>query len=782
MRLAPLVGRRRSRTAATILAAAVISAVIHARPRWQNARVPADRATPPVAPTSPGLVVDAQGRGTFAVAAPRAHSVDLCIRRGAAEHRQRLRHVDGGLHWDHVSGMTPGTLYGLRADGPWDPAAGLLCNPRKLLVDPWGRGVSHSSPLLSSFFPFEVDAMLDRVGGQRRRDGTDNGDDAVWSVVVSDAFDWQGDPRPLVGWGSTVLYELHVKGFTQLHPELPPEQRGTYAGLGHPAVTGYLRDLGVTAVELLPIHAAMDEPHLTRLGLTNYWGYSTLSYFAPEPSLATAAAQSAGAQAVVDEVRTMVRSLHAAGLEVILDVVYNHTAEGGADGPALSLRGLDNLEYYWTDHGRFLDVTGTGGTLDPRSVHVLDLILASLRYWVQEMHVDGFRFDLATTLGRNAHGFDPDHPLLRAIATDPVLRGVKLIAEPWDVGTDGWQTGRFPAPFAEWNDAFRDEVRAFWLSDRAMRERSGNDAIGGVRDLATRLAGSSDLFTAADPHELPAGRSLRSPWASVNYVTAHDGFTLRDLTVYETKRNEANGEDNRDGTCDNRSYHHGHEGELPVRAAGAAEIETARRRTARSLLATLLLASGTPMLTAGDERMRTQQGNNNAYCQDNEISWMDWSRTPHIDGLQRTVARLLRLRAEHPQLRAPHFLRPADPAALDADQVAWFGADGLPMSHADWMDPSQHLLAMLRPAVRGREGAEHLLVVLSAEAEPVRWPLPDAPWPQGGARVLLDTALESPEELSPAPPAGRSVLVAPGAVVVLGIAPEAPGRPAERLS
>src|SRR5699024_3269003 len=568
---------RRSRTAATILAAPVISAVIHARPRWQNARVPADRATPPVAPTSPGLVVDAQGRGTFAVAAPRAHSVDLCIRRGAAEHRQRLRHVDGGLHWDHVSGMTPGTLYGLRADGPWEPAAGLLCNPRRLLVDPWGRGISHSSPLLSSFFPFEVDAMLDRVGGQRRRDGTDNGDDAVWSVVVSDAFDWQGDPRPHVDRGSTVLYELHVKGFTQLHPELPPEQRGTYAGLGHPAVTGYLRDLGVTAVELLPIHAAMDEPHLTRLGLTNYWGYSTLSYFAPEPSLATAAAQSAGAQAVVDEVRTMVRSLHAAGLEVILDVVYNHTAEGGADGPALSLRGLANLEYYWTDHGRFLDVTGTGGTLDPRSVHVLDLILASLRYWVQEMHVDGFRFDLAATLGRDDQGFRPDHPLLRAIATDPVLRGVKLIAEPWDVGTDGWQTGRFPAPFAEWNDAFRDEVRAFWLSDRAMRERSGNDAIGGVRDLATRLAGSSDLFTAADPHELPAGRSLRSPWASVNYVTAHDGFTLRDLTVYETKRNEANGEDNRHGNCDNRSYHHGHEGELPVRAAGAAEIETARR-------------------------------------------------------------------------------------------------------------------------------------------------------------------------------------------------------------
>ncbi|HEX7351769.1 glycogen debranching protein GlgX [Brachybacterium sp.] len=744
-----------------------------------------DRATPPVAPTSPGLVVDDLGRGTFAVAAPRAGTVDLCIRRGTTEHRQRLRHFDGGLRWGHVTGMTPGTRYGLRVDGPWDPAGGMLCSPYKLLLDPWGRGVSHSSPLLSSFFPFEVDAMLDRVGDGSRRDEVDNGDDAVWSVVVTDTFDWQDDLRPKVDWDSTVLYEMHVKGFTELHPDLPPEQRGTYAGLGHPAVTGYLRSLGVTSVELLPIHAAMDEAHLTRLGLTNYWGYSTMSYFAPDPSLATAAAQNAGAQAVVDEVRTMVRTLHAAGFEVILDVVYNHTAEGGADGPSLSLRGLDNLEYYWSDHGRFFDVTGTGGTLDPRSVHVMDLILASLRYWVQEMHVDGFRFDLAATLGRDDSGFRPDHPLLRAIATDPVLRGVKLIAEPWDVGTGGWQTGGFPVPFAEWNDAFRDDVRAFWLSDRAMRERSGNSALGGVRDLATRLAGSSDLFTARDPLELPPGRSLRSPWASINYVTAHDGFTLRDLTVYETKRNDANGEDNRDGTSDNRSYHHGHEGELPdggEGVAGAREIEAARRRTARSMLATLLLASGTPMLTAGDERGRTQQGNNNAYCQDNEISWVEWTRSARADDLRETTSRLLRLRGEHPQLRSPHFLRPAEPAALDAGQVAWFRGDGRPMTHEDWMDPTQHLLAMLRPAVRGREGAEHLLVILSSEAAAVQFPLPEAPWPQGAARVLLDTAAESPGSLVIAPVADRTVRIEPGAVVVLGIAADAAGGAPERLS
>ena len=741
---------------------------------WNTGPVPDDRfdrATPPVAPTAPGLVVDGRGDGTFAVAAPRARGVDLCVRQGAAEHRQRLRHYDGGLHWDHVTGMTPGTRYGLRVDGPWEPEQGMLANPRKLLLDPWARGVSHSSPLLSAFFPFEVDSMLDRIGERPVRSEVDSGETAVWSEVVEDSFDWQDDLRPMVDWDSTVLYELHVKGFTQLHPALPPEQRGTYAGLGHPAVTGYLRELGVTSLELLPVHAAMDEPHLTRRGLTNYWGYSTMSYFAPEPSLATAASQQAGAQAVLDEVKTMVRSLHAAGFEVILDVVYNHTAEGGAEGPSLSLRGLDNLEYYWTDHGIPQDVTGTGGTLDPRSVHTMDLVLGSLRHWVQEMHVDGFRFDLATTLGRDDRGFRPDHPLLRAIATDPVLRGVKLIAEPWDVGTGGWQTGNFPVPFAEWNDAFRDDVRSFWLADRAARERSGQAAIGGVRDLATRLAGSSDMFTRQDPPGLPAGRSLRAPWASINYVTAHDGFTLRDLTAYESKHNEANGEDNRDGTSDNRSFHHGHEGELPPGDPRREEIEAARRRTARSVLATLLLASGTPMLTAGDERGRTQRGNNNAYCQDNEISWVDWRRRRPAEQLRETVVRLLQLRGEHPQLRSPQFLRPADPEALDAGQIAWFDETGAPMAHEAWMDPARHVLVMLRPAVHGREGAEHLLVILSGADAPTEVRLPAAPWPQGPAKVLLDTALPSPGQLPTGPVADRSVTVAPGSVVVLGIAP-----------
>ncbi|MGO1388493.1 glycogen debranching protein GlgX [Brachybacterium alimentarium] len=743
---------------------------------------PPDRAAPPVTPTSPGLVVDELGRGTFAVAAPRAEAVDLCIRHGSTEHRQRLRHVDGGLHWDQVTSMVPGTRYGLRVHGPWDPGAGQFANPQRLLQDPWGRGISHSSPLLSSFFPFDVDAMLDRVEERPRCAEADNGEDAVWSVVVSDAFDWQEDLRPILEWDASVLYELHVKGFTAQHPALPAEQRGTYAGLGHPAVTSYLRDLGVTGVELLPIHAAMDEPHLTRLGMTNYWGYSTMSFFAPEPSLATAAAQAAGAQAVLDEVKTMIRALHAAGLEVILDVVYNHTAEGGADGPSLSLRGLDNLEYYWTDSGAFRDMTGTGGTLDPRSVHVMDLILGSLRYWVQELHVDGFRFDLAATLGRDDRGFRADHPLLRAIATDPVLRGVKLIAEPWDVGTGGWQTGSFPPPFAEWNDAFRDQVRAFWLSDQAVRARTGDESLGGIRDLATRLAGSSDLLTAQDPPGLPAGRSLRAPWASINYLTAHDGFTLRDLTTYECKRNDANGEGGRDGTDDNRSWNHGHEGEVDPRAEDSARILELRTRTARSLLATLLLASGTPMLTAGDEFGRTQRGNNNAYCQDNEISWIDWSPTPRGRALRETVTRILTLRGKHLQLRTRHFLRPADVEQLAPDQVAWFGADGEGLSHEDWMDPSRHLLAMLRPAPRGRTDADHLLVILSAASEDTAVRLPGSPWPQGIARVLLDTSLERQDDLPASPLTERTVLVPAGSVVVLGIAADGPVESPERLS
>ncbi|EWS83027.1 glycogen debranching protein GlgX [Brachybacterium phenoliresistens] len=688
------------------------------------------------APVSPGLHVGQDGSGTFAVVAPRAQAVDLCIRRGRTETRHRLRRVDGPLHWDRVTGMTPGTEYGIRVYGRWDPEAGHFANPEMLLLDPYARGVSHASPLLTSMFPYEVDSMLEPVSAELAPSPFDSGPTAVWSVHLDGSFDWQEDRAPRTPWEDTVLYEAHVKGLTALHPRVPSAQRGTYAGLGHRAVTDHLRSLGVTAIELMPIHAAMDEPHLTRLGLTNYWGYSTLSFLAPNPALATAAAQRAGAQAVLDEVRTMVRSLHAAGIEVILDVVYNHTAEGGALGPSLSLRGLDAAEYYWLSEGSFLDVTGTGGTLDPRSVHVMDLILASLRYWAQEVHVDGFRFDLATALARDDGGFRADHPLLRAISTDPVLRGLKLIAEPWDVGSYGWRTGGFLPPFAEWNDAFRDGVRGYWLAQPRERERSGDPAIGGVRDLATRLAGSSDLFTRQDPSDLPAGRTLRSAWASVNYLTAHDGFTLADLTSYDDKHNEANGEDGRDGTEANRSWNHGHEGPVDPGTADGARIAAQRRRTRRSMLATLLLASGTPMITAGDELSRTQQGNNNAYCQDNEISWVDWSLAESEESCIATVRTLLALRREHPQLRTRAFPRPADPADLREDQVAWFGREGEELSHEDWFDPRRHVLQMLRP------GPEHVLVVISGADRDLEVTLPAQPWPTGTPRIVLDTSRE----------------------------------------
>jgi glycogen operon protein len=733
-----------------------------------------------VPPTAPGLRVDAEGFGVIAVAAPRAEHVDLCVRKGDTEQRRRLRHVDGGLHWDTVAGMTPGTVYGLRVHGPWEPENGHWFNENKLLLDPYARAVSHASPLLSAMFPHQVNAMLDEVGDlahpdQRTvpaRSETDSADVAVWSVVVEDTFDWQGDQLPRT---DTVLYELHVKGYTALHPEVPEPQRGTYRGLTNAVVLNHLQHVGVTAVELLPIHASMDEKHLTRMGLPNYWGYSTLSYFAPNPAYATAAARDAGPQGVLDEVKEMVRGLHSAGIEVILDVVYNHTAESGYAGPSLSFRGLDNHEYYWMNEGSFVDVTGTGGTVDPRSVHTLDMILASLRYWVESVHVDGFRFDLAATLGRDDRGFRSDHPLLRAISTDPVLRGVKLIAEPWDIGGGGWQTGNFPSPFAEWNDAFRNDVRSFWLADRAARLRTGDGRIGGVRDLATRLAGSRDIIGSRDPRDLPHGRSLRAPWASINYVTAHDGMTLQDLVTYDHKHNRANGEDGRDGTDDNRSWNHGYEGPLPPDQPHRAEILEHRERSARSLLATLLLAAGTPMLCAGDEFGRTQQGNNNAYCQDNEISWVDWSLARSGRGRIDAVHTLLAIRRAFGQLTRTGFPQPVDLENPRAGQVAWFSADGRPMRHEDWLE-GRHVLQMLLYG-DGRTNAD-LLLVFSSSVREVEVTLPVSPWSIGRSRVLFDSTAVGPEPGAQVPagatgdlPAARLMVPAGG---VLVLAPERP--------
>ena len=697
-------------------------------------------------PATLGLDVDPSGRGTFSVEAPRACAVDLCVLDEHGRERRIPLRRDGGRWWAPVEGMTPGTRYGLRADGTWDPARGARFSHDQLLLDPRGRGTSHRPALEPSLFAHEVTDELWPVDGRDvralRRRRTDNGARAPWSVVVPHDPGAAGE-RPRTSWRDTVLYEAHVRGFSALNPDVPADLRGTYAGLAHPASIRHLTRLGITAIELLPIHASLDEPHLARLGLPNYWGYSTLSFFAPEPSYATESSRTAGAVAVADEVRGMVRALHDAGIEVVLDVVYNHTAEGDEFGPALSFRGLDAHEHYWHEHDealgidRLVDATGTGSTFDPRSTAVHSLVLDSLRHWAHDYGIDGFRFDLAATLGRDDRGFRADHPLLRAIAADPVLRDRKLIAEPWDIGPGGWQTGAFGAPWAEWNDGFRDDIREFWLS-AAGRRAAGHRSHVGVRALATRLAGSADMLRGADPWDLPAGASLRGPWAGISFLTAHDGFTLRDLTVYDRKHNRANGEDGRDGTDANRSWNHGVEGSA---GPDAPTVEPHRRRTARSLLATLLLSSGTPMLTAGDERARTQRGNNNAYCQDNDISWMSWERSDEAEDLTDVTAALIGLRARFPQLRAASFLGPLDPAAPSPDAVGWFGLDGREMDDGRWADDDACVLQMLRPGGPGAVGA--LVIVNGGECDAsVTVPSPEGM--TGPAALLFSSAEERP--------------------------------------
>ena len=471
----------------------------------------------------------------------------------------------------------------------------------------------------------------------------------------------------------------------------------------------------------MPIQAFASEPHLIHRGLDNYWGYNTLAFFAPEPRLASAAAREAGPEAVLAEVKGMVSLLHQAGLEVLLDVVYNHTCEGGTDGPQLSWRGLDPTVYYLHDGAtpaRFADLTGCGNTLDFRRPRVIQMALDSLRYWAEQVGVDGFRFDLAVTLGRDDAGFTPQHPFLVALQTDPVLSGLKLVAEPWDLGPGGWRTGEFPEPIAEWNDRFRDAAREFWLADpgAAAHGRTGH----GVRELATRLAGSVDLFGHSDPP------LMRGPGASVNYVTAHDGFTLADLVSYDHKHNEANGEGNRDGSDANRSWSHGIEGPVRDPAVGV-EILPLRRRSMRNLLGTLLLAAGTPMITAGDEIARTQRGNNNAYCQDNEISWLDWDVDSDRANLLATTRHLLRLRREHPALRTDRFFvggpHPGPAAGDDRPDLDWRTADGKALSHALWHDPGMRALQMIRTA----PGAPGVLLVINGALDPVEMVLPDLP-------------------------------------------------------
>ncbi|MCC9146637.1 MULTISPECIES: glycogen debranching protein GlgX [unclassified Arthrobacter] len=579
-----------------------------------------------------------------------------------------------GIHHARVYGLRHGCRYGF-----WPRGRELSAEPGsfQLLLDPYGRGIEQA-------------------------DGPD-GSPVYFSVYTGRDFDWGNVRRPHIPWRDTVIYEAHVRGQTMLHPGIPEELRGTYAGMGHPAMVQYLLELGITAVELLPVHFHADEAHLQELGLANYWGYNTLGFFAPQDTYATRASREAGAQAVQDELKGMVKSLHAAGIEVLLDVVYNHTAEGKSDQPALSWRGLGDETYYrHGPDGAYEDTTGCGNSLDFSEPRVIQLALDSLRYWVQEYQVDGFRFDLAPTLCRDADGrFNPRHPFLVAVAADAVLQDVKLIAEPWDVGPDGWQTGRFPQGWADWNDHFRDIVRDFWL--RGQADAAAGREGGSLARLAGALAGSAELF---------AG-SGRTPLASINFITAHDGFTLADLTMFERKHNEANGEENRDGTGENRSYNHGVEGPTEDGRVGAA-----RALTARNLMATLTMSLGVPMLTAGDEIGRTQRGNNNAYCQDSELSWLHWDLDDDARRMLSTTRELLRLRREY--LASQPYRFPAD---RRHSFLLWFDPDGKPMTPEQWSDPGNRLVQVL---VGSGDGSLNGLIVLNGGLSDVEIRLPDA--------------------------------------------------------
>jgi glycogen operon protein len=573
--------------------------------------------------------------------------------------------------------LVPGARYSVRASGPTGPTHHF--DQTLDLIDPYARGLARTAK------------------GEWR------------SYVQDDAFDWQGVAKPNIPLDHAVVYETHVKGLTKLNPDLPEELRGTYAGLGHPATIGYLKSLGVTSVELLPIHQSVSEQRLVKQGLTNYWGYNTLNFFTPHAEYATREAQTGGTGAVLREVKTMVKNLHEAGLEVLLDVVYNHTAEEGPTGPTTSLRGIDNESYYrQNSKGEYIDVTGCGNTVDFAIPAAQQLVLDSLKYWANEVQIDGFRFDLAVTLGRDERvTFDPQHPLLEAIVSDPALKDVKMIAEPWDVGMGGWQVGEFPAGWSEWNDGYRDRMRDFWLTDIGAARANGI-APNGIGSLARRLAGSAHVF-----------RQERGPLASVNFITAHDGFTMADLTSYYTKHNLGNGEKNRDGTSDNHSFNHGVEG-----PTDDPTILAARQRAIRNLLGTLVLSAGVPMITAGDEFGRSQRGNNNAYCHDSELTWLSWQHEPWQRELLDVAKQLTRLRRENPALRPVRFGRFGE-TVPSATQMDWYNKEGLSMSEDDWDSPTERTLQYLAASTPEFEHFNRILLIVHGLEDAITVTLPE---------------------------------------------------------
>ena len=658
------------------------------------------------------------GEGTnFSLFAEHADGVELILldRDGGQERAVELTERTE-FHWHgYLPGIGPGQRYGFRVRGPYQPAEGMRHNPQKLLLDPYAKEIGGEVHWGDEVYGYHI--APDGVDDDRPS-VLDSAGSVPYSVVVDQLFPWGDDRPPLTPWAETVIYEVHVRGFTMRHAGVPSELRGTYMGLAHPAAVEHLLRLGVTAVELMPVHHFIDSRQLVERGLSNYWGYDSIGYFAPAARYARAARR----LYQVREFKAMVRALHRAGLEVILDVVYNHTAEADHRGPTLSLRGIDNPTYYRLDDRNLRldrDVTGTGNTLNARQPQTLRLIMDSLRYWVVEMHVDGFRFDLASALAREFYEVDRLSAFFDIIHQDPVLSQVKLIAEPWDVGEGGYQVGNFPVRWAEWNGRYRDTVRDFWRTQAR-----------GVSDLAYRLTGSSDLYQGDG----------RGPFASVNLVTAHDGFTLRDLVSYNTKHNEANGESNRDGTDDNRSWNCGVEGETDDPA-----IVRLRERQRRNLMATVMLSQGCPMIVHGDELGRTQRGNNNAYCQDNEISWIDWANVDRT--MLEFTRRVLALRHAQPVLRRQHFFEGQVGRGVRRKDIVWFRTDGVEMDDEDWGDEQRRSLGMLlngelipeRDDLGDRIRGDTLLVLLHAHWEDVAWRLPSG-W---GERweVLLDTAL-----------------------------------------
>lgn len=658
-----------------------------------------------------------------------AQSQKICTRRiPSLNLRETLFMMDGpnyGLWYVHIPKAWDGMHYGYRVNGPWDPNHGVSFNPYKLLLDPYAKGIDGSMKLNPGAFAYACEIMNGKVKGSPF--GPMSTVDSLGHMPVSVAIDdrdankHEGEPsHPHVAWSKTIIYELHVKGFTANAPWLPKELRGTYAGLAHPSTLSYLQDLGVTSIELMPIQAKQPELFLQERGRTNYWGYSTLGYFAPEPSYATRAAQEAGAAAVRKEVIDMVRALHEAGFEVIMDVVYNHTCESGPEGPTICWRGLDNLSYYRRNKekiSRLYDTTGCGNTLDFTNTHVVTFAVDSLRYWAKRIGIDGFRFDLAATLARLDGDFTSYHPFLYALRSDMLLGNLKMIMEPWDVGPGGWRTGQFGIPFAEWNDRFRDTTRKFWLTD-VERNRGGESGVVTMQEMATRLCGSADLF-ATDPG--------RGSTASVNYVACHDGFTMADLTRYRHKHNERNGEDNRDGTNDNHSVNFGYEGpsDDPI-------IIQQRERAMANMLGMLLLSLGTPMLLSGDEFGNSQNGNNNAYMQDNPTTWLDWDwlysteQTPELKQFD-LVSRLIALRKSRDLYDHEDFFTRLSKIGLlkRSDRVHWFLPSGHAPHDADWTNPAVRTFAMqlLSPDGSG------LMILINGSDEISRFHLPaDKEW------------------------------------------------------